>query len=132
LLFFYLWSFIAVQISSRSIVWGRTVRGPIAGGHRSVILDQPVVVAAVRVPDDVVEDDESFELELELARGRRRQRFSFETSEVEVCVLVALNEDLERTDLKTLKNDDQGEEVGMFFKLIFKQNSEKLLNKTKS
>ena len=99
---FYLWGFIAGQISSRSIIRGRTVRGPVTGGHRSVVLDQPVVVAAVRVPDDVIEDDESFELELELARGRRRQRFSFETSEVEVCVLVVLNEDLERTDLKAL------------------------------
>lgn len=33
-----------------------------------VVLDQPIVVAAIRVPDDVIEDDQALELQLELLR----------------------------------------------------------------
>lgn len=51
------------------------------------------------VSDDVIEDDKPLELQLELAVGVFRQRLSFKPPEPEICILVSVNKQLERTNL---------------------------------
>lgn len=51
------------------------------------------------VSDDVIEDDKPLELQLELPVGVFRQRLSFKPPEPEICILVSVNKQLERTDL---------------------------------
>lgn len=51
------------------------------------------------VSDDVIEDDEPLELQLELAVSVLRQRLSFKPPEPEICILVSINKQLERTNL---------------------------------
>lgn len=48
----------------------------------AVVLDEPVVVAAVRVTDDVVQDNQLLELVQEVGRRPVRQRFDVEAAEV--------------------------------------------------
>lgn len=98
---------------------------PICTGiHRAVVLQQPVVISPVYrnnnnkkiitakqrsalmcrrqracVPDDVIEDDEPLKLQLELTVGVFRQRLSFKPAEPEICILVSINKQLERTNL---------------------------------
>lgn len=51
------------------------------------------------VSDDVIEDDKPLELQLELAVGVFRQRLSFKPPKPEICILVSVNKQLERTNL---------------------------------
>jgi len=59
----------------RSLVRPRPFWRSSGGGRRPLKLDEPVVVAAVCVPDDVVEDNEALELELELPGVQRCKTF---------------------------------------------------------
>ena len=66
------------------------------------VLDEPVVVAAICVAGDVVEHDEALELELELGEHSLAGRLSFESGQVRRGVFVALDENLERPNLKVV------------------------------
>lgn len=51
------------------------------------------------VSDDVIEDDEPLKLQLELTIGVFRQRLGFKPPQPEICILVSINKQLERTNL---------------------------------
>jgi len=51
------------------------------------------------VPDDVVKDDQPLKLQLQLAVGVLGQGVGLEPPQPEVCVLVAVHEELEGADL---------------------------------
>ena len=55
--------------------------------RRPLVLDEPVVVAPVRVPRDVVEHDQLLELVQEVDGGLLRERVRLETPQVHVGVL---------------------------------------------
>ena len=63
------------------------------------IVDQPVVVASVCVPDDVVQHHQLLELELKTGGGLTVQRLRLELPQMEVGVFVVLHETLEGTNL---------------------------------
>ena len=63
------------------------------------VLDQPVVVASVGVPDDVVQHDQLLELELEAVGSLAVQRFCLKLAEMEVSVFIVLHEALEGANL---------------------------------
>lgn len=67
---------------------------------RLLILDQPVVIAAIRVPNDIVQHNESLELQLKTGHQRRRQRILFEASQPKVRILEAVDKHLERADFR--------------------------------
>ena len=51
------------------------------------------------VSDDVVKDDQPFKLQLQQTVSVLRQGIGFKPPQPEVCVLVAVHENLERADL---------------------------------
>ena len=71
----------------------------LSGLARLDILYQPVVVASVCVPDDVVQHHKLLELELEADSRVAVERFRLKLPQVEVCVLEVLYEALQGADL---------------------------------
>ena len=61
-------------------------------GRRPLVLDEPVVVAPVRVPRDVVEHDELLELVQEIDGGLLGQRIRLESPQVHVGVLYKVHQ----------------------------------------
>lgn len=55
-----------------------------------VIFDEPIVVATVRVSDDVIEDDQPLKLELELPAGSFSQWLCFKPPQPVICIFEAL------------------------------------------
>ena len=78
---------------------GRGRRRFLSGGL--LVPDEPVVVAPVSIPDDVVQDDQVLEADSELGLEFRRRRLRLEPPQVVLGVLVTFHKGLQRTDLET-------------------------------
>jgi hypothetical protein len=77
----------------------------------TIIFNQPVVVAPVRIPDNVIKHDEPLELQLELPLNIHARWFTFKAAKPKVCVFEAIDKQLERAHLKKTRsiNIDNGQ-----------------------
>lgn len=66
--------------------------------NRRIVLDEPVIMIPIRIPDDVVQDDESFKLVLEFPGRLIREGIVFHEVQHDRGILVPLDKGLEGSD----------------------------------
>lgn len=64
-----------------------------------LVSQEPIVVAAVRVPDDVIQDNQSFKLQLQSPLEVRRKDVRLEQFQLNLRVFVSLHKHLKRPHL---------------------------------
>lgn len=67
---------------------------------RLIVLNQPVVVSSIRIPNYIIEHHDPLKLQLELLGHASRQRLSLKPPQPVVSVPVTIHKQLKRTDLK--------------------------------
>ena len=73
-------------------------------GRRLIVFDEPVVVAAIGIANDVIEDDELLELQLKILGRIFGKILGIEAAQPIVSVFITGNERLKRANLNREKN----------------------------
>lgn len=95
-----------------------------------VVSNQPIIIASIRVPNNVVQHDKPFEFKLKLLLNGIRQRFTFKASDPVVCILVTFHKQLKWPSLKLWHNFDKllGVHVSFYANLYSKNNVVRKIN----